>query len=266
MTIDKRIKFGGGGSQDHIGGGGYQGKGGETTGGGKGSQAGGEGTGTDGKGGTGGEGKNAGNTTKAKNTTPKKATKEDVKEQYRLNTPTKLGSTIKAPDKTKVGKGSTQYNNYIDALNLRGETYKPLNIPAYIPGSTLINTTKNFLGGLSFDKNKDFFQQNVAGKYGFGYGIDAYNDYMKQRMAGEVGAYGNVEQGQNALNGRSGGDNQGIMQLQYATPVGEINPILSDTSPTVSDTNPLLSDIYFNFGTFDDPIYKEDLISIEDLI
>jgi len=255
MTIDKRIKFGGGGSQDHIGGGGYQGKGGETTGGGKGSQAGGEGTGTDGKGGTGGEGENAGNTTKAKNL--------DVKEQYRVGTPTKLGSTIKAPDFTKVGKGSTQYNNYIDALNLRGETYNPVNIPAYIPGSTLINTARNFLGGLTFDKNTQFFADNVAGKYGYGYGLEDYNQYMEDRMAGEVGAYGNVEQGQNALNGRSGGDNQGIMQLQYATPVGEINQV--GRAPVLPERNQY-SDIYFNFGTFDDPIYGEDLISIEDLI
>jgi len=258
MTIDKRIKFGGGGSQDHVGGGGYQGKGGETTGGGKGSQAGGEGTGTDGKGGTGGtggKGENAGNTTKAKNL--------DVKEQYRVGTPTKLGSTIKAPDKTKVGKGSTQYDNYIDALNLRGETYKPSNIPAYIPGSTLINTVGNFLGGLTFDKNTQFFADNVAGKYGYGYGLEDYNQYMEDRMSGNVSAYGNPALGQNAIDQRSGGDNQGIMQLQYSTPVEEINQV--GRAPVLPERNQY-SDIYFNFGTFDDPIYTEDLISIEDLI
>jgi len=252
MTIDKRIKFGGGGTmgkEDR----GYQGGGRDKEGNVSGDAPGAA------RGGTGGEGENTGNTTKAKNTAPTKAKNLDVKEQYRVGTPTKLRSTIKAPDKSKVGKGSTQYNNYIDALNLRGETYNPVNIPAYIPGSTLINTAGNFLSGLTFDKNTQFFADNVAGKYGYGYGLEDYNQYMKDRTAGKVGAYGNENMGQNAINARSGGDNQGIMQLQYATPVEELNQV--DRTPVLPDSN-----MYFNFGTFDDPIYGEDLISIEDLI
>ena len=202
----ERIAFGGGGSQDHVGGGGYQGTGGEHTGGDKGSQAGGEGTGTDGQGGTGGPGSEDNNPF---NTGPDPvATNLDVKEQYGLGTPTTLGKPISPPNFTKVGPGSTQHNNYIDKLNLQGATYKPLNIPSFIPGSTLIKT----LGSFGFNTNKDFFEKNVAGKYGFGYGIDAYKDYMEKRMAGEVGAYGNEEQGQNAINERSGGDD-GIMSV-----------------------------------------------------
>ena len=140
--------------------------------------------------------------------TPTTATNLDVKEQYGLGTPTTLGAPITPPDFTKVGPGSTQHNNYIDKLNLQGATYKPPNIPSFIPGSTLIKT----LGSFGFNTNKDFFEKNVAGKYGFGYGIDAYKDYMEKRMAGEVGAYGNEEQGQNAINERSGGDD-GIMSV-----------------------------------------------------
>jgi len=199
-----RIAFGGGGSYSSQGG--YQGQGGAHTGGAEGSQAGGEGTGTDGQGGTGGgspEDNNPFNTGPDPVTTP-----ADVKEQYAVGTPVKLGVPITPPDFTKVGPGSTQHDNYIDKLNLQGATYKPPNIPSFIPGSTLIKT----LGSFGFTTNKDFFEKNVAGKYGFGYGIDAYKDYMEKRMAGEVGAYGNVEQGQNAINASSGGDN-GIMSV-----------------------------------------------------
>ena len=204
----ERIAFGGGGSQDHIGGGGYQGLGGEHTGGGVGSQAGGEGTGTDGEGGTGGPGPEDNhpfNTGPVQTVTPM-----DVKEQYNLGviSPPVGTPQYNQPDFTKVGPGSTQFNNYIDKLNLQGATYQPPNLPFYVPGSTLIKT----LGSFGFNKNKDFFEKNVAGKYGFGYGIDAYKDYMEKRMAGEVGAYGNVEQGQNAINASSGGD-EGIMDV-----------------------------------------------------
>ena len=209
----ERIAFGGGGSQDHVGGGGYQGTGGEHTGGAKGSKAGGEGTGTDGQGGTGGgssEDNNPFNTGPVQTVTPM-----DVKEQYNLGvTAPPVGTPLyNQPDFTKVGPGSTQYNNYIDKLNLAGSTYKPLNIPPFIPGGMFINTVGNFLGGIGAKKNRQFFADNVAGKYGFGYGMDAYKDYMRQRMAGEVGAYGNENMGQNAIDARARDGGGGIMDV-----------------------------------------------------
>ena len=217
----ERIAFGGGGSQDHVGGGGYQGTGGEHTGGAKGSKAGGEGTGTDGQGGTGGgssEDNNPFNTGPVQTVTPM-----DVKEQYNLGvTAPPVGTPLyNQPDFTKVGPGSTQYNNYIDKLNLAGSTYKPLNIPPFIPGGMFINTVGNFLGGIGAKKNRQFFADNVAGKYGFGYGMDAYKDYMRQRMAGEVGAYGNENMGQNAINARAGDGTQGIMDINIDNNVGD---------------------------------------------
>ena len=214
-----RIAFGGGGSYSSQGG--YQGQGGAATGGAKGSKAGGEGTGTDGQGGTGGgssEDNNPFNTGPVQTVTPM-----DVKEQYNLGvTAPPVGTPLyNQPDFTKVGPGSTQYNNYIDKLNLAGSTYKPLNIPPFIPGGMFINTVGNFLGGIGAKKNRQFFADNVAGKYGFGYGMDAYKDYMRQRMAGEVGAYGNENMGQNAINARAGDGTQGIMDINIDNNVGD---------------------------------------------
>jgi len=198
MGPDGRKAYVGG---SHSPQGGYQGEGD-----GKGGKAGGEGTGTDGQGGTGGGSSEDNNPF---NTGPDPvATNLDVKEQYAVGTPVTLDKPIAPPDFTKVGPGSTQFNNYIDKLNLQGATYKPPNLPFYVPGSTLIKT----LGSFGFNKNKDFFEKNVAGKYGYGYGLSDFEKYMGDRTSGKVGAYGNENMGQNAINASSGGDN-GIMDV-----------------------------------------------------
>ena len=203
-----RIAFGGGGSYSSQGG--YQG-GGD----GKGGKAGGAGTGTDNKGSTGGNNDNpfSSGYQGAVNQT-KTATPMDVKEQYAVGNDITLGAPISPPDFTKVGLGSTMDDNRIKALNLAGSTYKPFNIPPFVPGGMVLNTVGNFIGGIGAKKNRQFFADNVAGKYGFGYGIDAYNDYMRQRMAGEVGAYGNENMGQNAIDARArDGGGGGIMDV-----------------------------------------------------
>jgi len=219
-----RIAFGGGGSYSSQGG--YQGGGGSATGGSKGSKAGGAGTGVDGQGGTGGS--NEGNT-QVVDTTSKKYTETplsamstnplDIKEQYRLGTKINPPSTFTnnysvtfdQPYMTK-GLETIRKDNYIDRLNLKGATYQPPNLPFFVPGSTLIKT----LGSFGFDKNKNFFEENVAGKYGYGYGLKDFEKYMSDRTSGKVGAYGNENMGQNAINARSGGDN-GIMDVYNNT-------------------------------------------------
>ena len=111
-------------------------------------------------------------------------------------------------------------------------TYKDVQtkIPAYIPYSGLINTGLNFLGEFGFEKNKDFFAENVAGKYGYGYGYEDFEKYMEDRLSGKVGAYGNENMGQNAINERAGGDDRqdvsGILEnlLQPGIFPGEESP------------------------------------------
>ena len=207
-----RIAFGGGGSYSSQGG--YQGQGGAATGGATGSNAGGEGTGTDGQGGTGGpnpEDNHPFNTGPVQTVTPM-----DVKEQYNLGvTSPPVGTPqYNQPDFTKVGPGSTQYNNYIDKLNLKGATYNPPDIPFFVPGSTLIKT----LGSFGFNKNKDFSEKNVAGKYGYGYGLKDFEKYMGDRTSGKVGAYGNENMGQDAINARAaqGDSTQGVMNIDVS--------------------------------------------------
>ena len=95
--------------------------------------------------------------------------------------------------------------NY-DLLNT---PYKPVNLPPYVPGGMLINTVGNMIAGFGNKKNRQFFVDNVSGKHGYGYGLEEYQRYMKDRMAGKVGAYGNENMGQNAINERSGDDGQG---------------------------------------------------------
>ena len=98
--------------------------------------------------------------------------------------------------------------------DLLNTPYKPINLPFYIPGSTLINTAGNFLGNLGYKKNTQFFADNVAGKYGYGYGIDAYKEYMKNRMAGKVNAYGRpLTEGELRLRDGDGDRGQGIMDV-----------------------------------------------------
>ena len=219
-----RIAFGGGGSYSFQGG--YQGGQNESdkaTGG----QGGSSGTGTDNKGSTGGNNDNpfSSGYQGAVNQT-KTATPMDVKEQYAVGDDITLGAPI-APTFMSPQLETNRHNNYLDALNLAGSTYKPLNIPPFVPGGMLLNTVGNFIGGIGAKKNRQFFADNVAGKYGFGYGMDAYKDYMRQRMAGNVGAYGNEEQGQNALN-RGGGDDGGGGIMDVNTDITLRSPKLVD--------------------------------------
>ena len=282
MTIDKRINFGGGGSQDHVGGGGYQGGGGESTGGGKGSKAGGAGTGTDNRGSTGGSNNSpfSSGYQGAVNQT-KTATPMDIKEQYAVNNPITLGAPI-APTFMSQGLETNRYNNYLDTQNLKGYVPDPVNVP-FMP---LATKGLGILQKFGNDKNTQFFADNVAGKYGYGYGVEDYQQYMSDRMAGKVGAYGNEEQGQNALNEGSGnlGGIESVVEVQNTGPV-DYGP-MEGMAYTAVEPQPGFRYIYdqygrrssipiegytgtvveeesldndFNFGTQSNPIYSNDL-------
>ena len=142
----------------------------------------------------------------------------NIKEQYKvgntafdssgmyINNPFAVG--IQDPYMTK-GLETNRYNNYLGAQNLRGYVPDPINIP-FAP---LATKALGFLQKFGNDKNTQFFADNVAGKYGYGYGIEDYQKYMRQRTAGEVGAYGNENMGQNAINERAGDGGGGIMDV-----------------------------------------------------
>jgi hypothetical protein len=111
-----------------------------------------------------------------------------------------------------TGLERARQTNIALADELSKYTPPPVNLPTLGPFSFLTNTLLqgplDAFNKFTAEKNIDFFQENVAGKYGYGYGIEDYEQYMDDRMSGKVGAYGNENMGQNAINERSGGDNR----------------------------------------------------------
>ena len=155
-----------------------------------------------------------------------RATPMDVKEQYAVNNFTTLGAPI-APTFMSPQLETNRYNNSLGAQNLRGYVPDPINIP-FMP---LATKGLGILQKFGNDKNTQFFADNVAGKYGYGYGIEDYQKYMSDRTSGKVGAYGNEEQGQNALSGNQGAG--GIMDV-YS------NNTTDDTTDDTTTENELL--------------------------
>ena len=167
----------------------------------------------------------------------------DIKEQYKIGNPINLpGSadqflmagpsvTFDQPYMTK-GLETNRYTNYLDAQNLKNHVPNSINIP-FMP---LANKGLKFLQKFGNDKNTQFFADNVAGKYGYGYGVKDYQKYMRDRMSGKVGAYGNEEQGQNALNALR--DNQGgggIMDVYSDNTTGDTTDDTTDNTTTENE-------------------------------
>ena len=145
----------------------------------------------------------------------------------------------------------TRYDNYIDAKNLANRQFEGVNTP-----SGIINVAGNLLGNAAFNVNKNFFAKNVAGKYGYGYGLEDFQRYMQDRTTGKVGAFGNENMGQNAINLRNpGGDGGGgIMSIE---PVQTLD--LDTESETIEV--PLLEEKgTFNFGTAENPLYYSSVL------
>jgi len=143
------------------------------------------------------------------------STPQDTKEQYavtRTTTPkdkeVKVGPT--GPVERDTALERARKVNEQALKDLKKITYKDVQtkIPSYIPGSSVINLLSGLFGEFGFEKNKDFFEENVAGKYGYGYSYEDFEQYMDDRLSGKVGAYGNENMGQNAINERAGGDDR----------------------------------------------------------
>ena len=177
----------------------------------------------------------------------------DIREQYRIGNPSMTipgGPSFVNIDNPYMSQGleTNRYNNYLGAQNLRGYVPDPINIP-FMP---LATKGLQFLQKFGNDKNTQFFADNVAGKYGYGYGVEDYQQYMSDRMSGKVGAYGNEEQGQNALSGQQ----SGIAALQGVSTTPQLLSGDEETDELISEDE----DMGFNFGTFSNPIYKKDLV------
>ena len=114
---------------------------------------------------------------------------------------------------------------------------------------TPFNIAKKVLTKIGPLKNKDFYNEKVvpAGKTNL-----SYDDYMSARMAGTIDAYGNPKG-----TGQGGNNNQSILNSGIAG-IQDINTIGEEV---IDPTNTASTqDMYFNFGTFSNPIYKKDLV------
>ena len=127
---------------------------------------------------------------------------------------------------------------------------KAINMYSKLP--TPFNLAKKVLTNLGPLNNKNFYDQKVApaGKTNL-----SYDDYMSARMAGTIDAYGNP-----TSTGQGGNDNQsvlnsGIAGIQGVNTIGE-----ETTDPTNTADTSNVDDMYFNFGTYSNPIYKKDLM------
>ena len=209
--IDKGIKY-----EDRtgffLGGGGY-----DIGGGGNPANAPSSGRDAPGPGDTGGEG---GNNPKD-NSTSQFGGNDGVtyKGPAELGVTTRKVNTIDMPEPERDTGLERQREINEDALKkLKKVTYQDVQtkIPPYIPYAGYINTGLNVLGEFGFKKNLDFFAENVAGKHGYGYDYEDFEQYMDDRLSGKVGAYGNEEQGENALREIGGGndrvDTSGILE------------------------------------------------------
>jgi hypothetical protein len=153
---------------------------------------------------------------------------------------------IKPKDAVDLGLGLRPYEQKrVDFLN---QPYEKFKVPFLFPGSNILNTVGNVLGGKLSSVNKNFFVNNVLGKHGYNT-VEDYQRYMKDRMSGEVSAYGNPALGQNAINqltgNSSGGEGGGIMDV-----------VVDDTTDDEEDTT---NDLILRF-LHDKP---EEVINLE---
>ena len=125
-------------------------------------------------------------------------------------------------------------------------------IKDYILGGGLIGAGIRGLTNLGRLNNKDFYDQKVApaGKTNLG-----FDDYMSARMAGTIDAYGNPTNNEQGGNDNQSVLNSGIAGIQGINTIGE-----ETTDPTNTADTSNVDDMYFNFGTYSNPIYREDLV------
>ena len=104
-------------------------------------------------------------------------------------------------------------------------------------------------------RTKEFYYDNVRGRTvtlpdgtTITFDEDNYDEYDRLRKAGVIGAYGNVEMGQNAINTRGGGGQQQIAGIPSMAP-----------TTTAMATTPTADDFVFNFAQPGRQLTEEDL-------
>ena len=116
----------------------------------------------------------------------------DAREQYAVaRTTTPIGIPVNVPAISPVerdtGLERTRQENIALANQLTERPFGGVDTPFAVA-----NILGNIFGNFSYETNKEFFQENVAGKKGYGYGYDDFAQYLQDRGLGKVDAYGNT--------------------------------------------------------------------------
>lgn len=155
----------------------------------------------------------------------------DAREQYAVaRTTTPIGRPVNVPAISPVerdtGLERTRQENIALANQLTERPFEGVDTPF-----AAANILGNLIGNFAYPINKDFFQENVAGKKGYGYGYEDFSQYMKDRSLNKVDAYGNTISQEREGSGRDAITNI-VSQAPY---------LISDTIPQPSMVNQYFS-------------------------
>ena len=155
----------------------------------------------------------------------------DAREQYAVaRTTTPIGRPVNVPAISPVerdtGLERTRQENIALANQLTERPFGGVDTPFAVA-----NILGNIFGNFSYETNKEFFQENVAGKKGYGYGYEDFAQYLQDRGLGKVDAYGNPVSQE-----RGGGGENLTTNIVSQAPY-----LISDTVPQPSMVNQYFS-------------------------
>ena len=155
----------------------------------------------------------------------------DAREQYAVaRTTTPIGRPVNVPAISPVERDTalerTRQENIALANELTNRPFETIKTPL-----AAANILGNLFGNFAYPINKDFFQENVAGKKGYGYGYEDFSKYMIDRSLGKVDAYGNPVSQE-----RGGGGENLTTNIVSQAPY-----LISDTVPQPSMVNQYFS-------------------------
>ena len=128
-----------------------------------------------------------GNASSAKSTSPSRT----VGGGNRPNPHTPSGTSIETPVTQRQLQRSRNFQQQQqNAIGQRAlDTHQVGKVPFFVPGSAFINVIQP-LRQKSFEKNREYFQKNVAGKQGFQNTLTDYKRYISGRGTGDLDAMG----------------------------------------------------------------------------
>jgi hypothetical protein len=155
----------------------------------------------------------------------------DAREQYAVaRTTTPVSKPVNVPSISPVerdtGLERIRQENIALANELTNRPFETIKTPI-----AAANILGNLIGNFGYPVNKDFFQVNVAGKKGYGYGYEDFSQYLQDRGLGKVDAYGNPVSQEREGSGRDAITNI-VSQAPY---------LISDTIPQPSMVNQYFS-------------------------